>query len=61
MRRSNFIAWGGSREYGAWWFRIFGSGLQLKAPWSVVLFSERHGFRRFWPHNPNNVARRRAS
>lgn len=39
----------GTWENGVWWFRIRGYGLMLKAPWSIKLFSERHGHRKFWP------------
>ena len=39
----------GSWEYGTFWFRIFGYGLMLKAPWATKLFSERYGQRKFWP------------
>jgi hypothetical protein len=33
-------------EHGVWWFRIFGRGLCLHAPWALELFSERNGYRR---------------
>lgn len=39
---------------GIFWFRIFGKGLQLRAPWSMYLFSERYGLRKMWPPGQHN-------
>lgn len=35
------------RKLGVWWFRIFGVGLILRAPWDQALFSERYGYRKY--------------
>ena len=43
------IAYAGSRESGVWWLRMFGYGVQVKAPWNKPLFSERNGYRKFFP------------
>lgn len=37
-----YIIW--SHETGSGFFRIFGYGLALKAPWWPPLFGEQHGF-----------------
>jgi hypothetical protein len=39
------------RSEGAWYFRALGFGVQVKAPWSWKPYSEREGYRRFWPRN----------
>lgn len=36
----------GSILHGVWWFRLFGSGLLLRAPWDSPLFSERYGYQK---------------
>lgn len=36
----------GSKDYGIWWFRIFGYGLYLYAPWKYQGSSERYGYRK---------------
>lgn len=35
----------GSWRFGTWAFAIFHYGVQLKAPWNLVYFSERYGFK----------------
>jgi len=42
----NILTFDGDTSPGIWWFRIFGRGLSLHAPWNRPLFSERNGYRK---------------
>lgn len=41
--QKRILLYASNKKFGVWWFRIFGYGLHLNAPWNQPLFSERNG------------------
>ena len=38
-----------SWKMGSFWLRIYNILIHIKAPWATVYFSEREGYRKFYP------------